>query len=116
MKQNRHAFLLEVQRLREQHENAFQYEGQDQQLLDLQIASENAQRDRNELQQQNDIISHQLQHEAIAKEALRTKVMKLYETLRNNTENKASIDSIFNEVMQEQNAEPDLIQNEDNVQ
>ena len=39
MKQNRHAFLLEVQRLREHRENAFEYENQDQQLLDLQVAS-----------------------------------------------------------------------------
>ena len=116
MKQNRHAFLLEVQRLREQRENAFEYEGQDQQLLDLQVANEHAQRDRNTLQVQNDIIAQQLQQEAVAKEALRSRVMKLYETLRSNTENKASIDSIFNEVMQEPSADPNLIENEDNVQ
>ena len=62
------------------------------------------------------MIAHQLQQEAVAKEALRSKVMKLYETLRSNTENKESVDSIFNEVWQEPGDEPALIQNEDDVQ
>ena len=42
MKSNRHAFLLEVQRLRHQRDNAFEFENQEQQLLDLQVASEQA--------------------------------------------------------------------------
>ena len=116
MKSNRHAFLLEVQRLRDQHANAFEYDHQEQQLLDLQVASEHAQHDRNALQEQNSMIAQQLQHEAVAKEALRSKVMKLYETLRSNTEDKESIDSIFNEVWQEPGADPGLIENEDTVQ
>ena len=61
-------------------------------------------------------MSERLQQEAVAKEALRSKVMKLYETLRSNTEDKESIDSIFNEVWQEPGADPGLIENEDTVQ
>ena len=60
LKADRHAFLLEVQRLRQQEQNAFEADNQDQRLLDLQAAAENAHRDRNTLQQQNDIIAHQL--------------------------------------------------------
>ena len=99
LKANRHAFLLEVQRLRQQEQNAFEADNQDQRLLDLQAAAENAHRDRNVLQQQNEIIVNQLQHEAAAKETLRGKVLTLYETLRGQTSDKATIDSIFQGIM-----------------
>ena len=68
------------------------------------------------MQEQNVAIAQQLQQEAVAKEALRSKVMKLYETLRSNTENKDGIDQLFNTVWQEPGADPDIIQNEDIVQ
>ena len=100
LRANRHAFLLNVQQLKEEARTGSNQDVQVQQELQKRDQLlQQSQAEKENIHQEFQHMRQELQVQVAQKDDLHTKLQQLYATLKENTSDKKSIDSIFNQVM-----------------